>query len=101
MAARIVRSRPSAPIAHSAARSAWSDEFGLLHGNVLDSPDPNQPMAQYEIPYGIVGAPAGYALACTRRFVHLSEDQCSLLKNPTILHLVVEVISLTGSFTHT
>lgn len=34
--------------------------------SVLDAVDLNQPHPQYEMPYGIVGAPACYALACTR-----------------------------------
>jgi acetyl-CoA acetyltransferase len=40
------------------------------HGTVADSPDPNQPSLQYELPYGLYGAPANYALSCTR-YMHL------------------------------
>ena len=50
----------------NARLAGWQDASGLVHGNVLDSPDPNQPSTEYEIPYGIIGAPAGYALSCAR-----------------------------------
>lgn len=42
------------------------DQFGVGHGTVVDSPDPNQPSLQYEIPYGLIGPPVGYALSCAR-----------------------------------
>lgn len=55
--------------------SALVDQFGLGHGTVSDSPDPNQPQLQYENPYGFVGAPAFYALACTRYMYEFGEGR--------------------------
>jgi acetyl-CoA acetyltransferase len=52
---------------------ALVDRFGLSHGTVSDSPDPNQPQTQYENPYGWIGAPAFYALACTRYMYEFGE----------------------------
>jgi len=49
------------------------DQFGLAHGTVSDSPDPNQPQTQYENPYGFIGAPAFYAVACTRYMYEFGE----------------------------
>lgn len=46
--------------------SALVDQFGVGHGTVVDSPDPNQPSLQYEVPYGLIGPPVSYALSCAR-----------------------------------
>jgi acetyl-CoA acetyltransferase len=54
----------------SARVPALADQFGVGHGTVADSPDPNQPSLQYELPYGLHGAPANYALSCAR-YMHL------------------------------
>ena len=37
--------------------------------------NPGMPMAQYEYPYGIIGPPASYALACTRYMHEYGEDR--------------------------
>lgn len=50
----------------SARRPPLVDADGIGHGNVIDSPDPNQPHLEFELPYGFVGAAAHYALACAR-----------------------------------
>lgn len=50
----------------SARVPALADRFGLGHGTVVDSPDPNQPSLEFECPYGLVGPPVSYALACAR-----------------------------------
>jgi acetyl-CoA acetyltransferase len=54
----------------SARVPALIDQFGVGHGTVADSPDPNTPSLQYELPYGLYGAPANYALSCAR-YMHL------------------------------
>ena len=38
-------------------------------------PDPTQPSAQYEAPYGIMGAPISYALACSRYMHEYGEER--------------------------
>ena len=39
------------------------------------APDPTQPSAQYEAPYGIMGAPISYALACSRYMHEYGEER--------------------------
>ena len=42
-----------------------------------------------------------YAKTGSRWLIHLAEDQCGLLENAGLLHLLDEVISLTGTLTNT
>ena len=39
--------------------------------------------------------------SCTGRLVHLPEDKCRILDNTGLRHLVIEVVSLTGTLSHT
>lgn len=50
----------------SSRAPALVDRFGVGHGTVVDSPDPNQPSPEFEYPYGLIGPPVNYALSCTR-----------------------------------
>src|SRR3546814_9357172 len=43
----------------------------------------------------------GYAQTVSRRLVHLTVNQCHFVQNVGILHLVVEVVTLTSTLTHT
>jgi acetyl-CoA acetyltransferase len=43
-----------------------TDGFGMSHGHVFDSPDPNQPHLEYEAPCGLIGPPVTYGLSCSR-----------------------------------
>ena len=54
---------------------AYTDRFGVGHGTVIDSPDPNQPSLQYELPYGILGPPVNYAIACSRYMHEYGEER--------------------------
>ncbi len=60
----------------SARTPALVDRFGLAHGTVVDSPDPNQPSPEFEYPYGCIGPPVNYALSCTRYMHEFGERRC-------------------------
>ena len=71
-------------VAHAmAAIQAGYCEVALItHGQIGYSgrgqggaPDPTQPSAQYEAPYGIMGAPISYALACSRYMHEYGEER--------------------------
>jgi acetyl-CoA acetyltransferase len=61
-------------VAHAAAaiRAGYCDTLLITHGQAGRSTrarvpvDPNLPVAQYEAPYGLVGQPINYSMACTR-----------------------------------
>ncbi|HEU0022532.1 MAG TPA: acetyl-CoA acetyltransferase [Dehalococcoidia bacterium] len=61
-------------VAHAAAaiRAGYCDTVLITHGQAGRSTrarvplDPNLPVAQYEAPYGLVGQPINYSMACTR-----------------------------------
>ncbi len=59
----------------SSRAPALVDPFGIGHGNVIDSPDPNQPCLQFEIPFGFIGPPVNYAIACSRYMHVYGEDR--------------------------
>ena len=70
-------------VAHAAAaiRAGYCDVALITHGQAGRSTrarvpgDANLPPAQYESPYGIIGAPINYSLACSR-YMHLyGEDR--------------------------
>lgn len=54
---------------------ALMDRFGIGHGTVVDSPDPNQPSPEHEYPYGLIGPPVSYALSCTRYMHEFGEER--------------------------
>ena len=70
-------------VAHAAAaiRAGYCDVALITHGQAGRSArarvpvDANLPAAQYEAPYGIIGAPVNYALACTRYMHEYGEDR--------------------------
>ncbi len=70
-------------IAHAiAAINAGYCEVALItHGETGRSPrwktgsDLNNPNAQYEFPYGIIGPPVNYSLACTRYMHEFGENR--------------------------
>ena len=70
-------------VAHAAAaiRAGYCDVALITHGEAGRStrgraaPDPNLPAPQYEFPYGIIGAPINYSLACTRYMHEYGEDR--------------------------
>ena len=70
-------------IAHAAAaiRAGYCDTVLITHGQAGRSTrarvpgDPNLPVAQFESPYGLVGQPVNYALACTRYMHEYGEDR--------------------------
>ena len=69
-------------VAHAAAaiRAGYCDVALITHGEAGRStraraaPDPNLPGAQYELPYGIIGPPVHYSMACTRYMHEYGED---------------------------
>ena len=69
-------------IAHAAAaiRAGYCDTVLITHGQAGRSTraripaDPNLPVAQYEAPYGLVGQPINYSMACTRYMHEYGED---------------------------
>jgi acetyl-CoA acetyltransferase len=69
-------------VAHAAAaiRAGYCDTVLITHGQAGRSTrarvpvDPNLPVAQYEAPYGMVGQPINYSLACTR-YMHLYGEE--------------------------
>ncbi len=70
-------------VAHAAAaiRAGYCDVALITHGQAGRSTrarvptDPNLPQAQYEAPYGLIGPPVNYAMACTRYMHDYGEDR--------------------------
>ena len=70
-------------VAHAIAaiRAGYCDMALITHGQAGKSTrgrvggDPNLPTAQYESPYGIIGAPINYSLACSRYMHEYGEDR--------------------------
>ncbi len=70
-------------VAHAAAaiRAGYCDTVLITHGQAGRSTrarvpvDPNLPVAQYEAPYGLVGQPVNYSMACTRYMHEYGEER--------------------------
>jgi acetyl-CoA acetyltransferase len=70
-------------VAHAAAaiRAGYCDVALITHGQAGRSTrarvpaDPNLPVAQYETPYGMIGQPINYAMACTRYMHEYGEER--------------------------
>ena len=70
-------------VAHAIAaiRAGYCDMALITHGEAGRSArgrgagDPNQPTAQYETPYGIIGPPINYSMACSRYMHQYGEDR--------------------------
>lgn len=70
-------------VAHAAAaiRAGYCDTVLITHGQAGRSTrarvpvDPNLPVAQYEAPYGLVGQPINYSMACTRYMHEYGEER--------------------------
>ena len=70
-------------VAHAVAaiKAGYCDVALITHGQAGRSTrarvpqDPNLPQAQYEAPYGIIGPPINYAMACTRYMHEYGEDR--------------------------
>ena len=70
-------------VAHAAAaiRAGYCDVALITHGEAGRSvrsrvgPDSNLPGAQYEAPYGLIGPPVNYSMACTRYMHEYGEDR--------------------------
>ena len=70
-------------VAHAVAaiRAGFCDVALITHGQAGRSTrgrvpgDPNLPTAQYESPYGIIGAPINYSIACSRYMHEYGEDK--------------------------
>lgn len=70
-------------VAHAVAaiRAGYCDVALITHGQAGRSTrarvpaDPNLPTAQYEAPYGMIGPPINYAMACTRYMYEYGEDR--------------------------
>lgn len=70
-------------VAHAAAaiREGYCDVALITHGQAgrstraRVSADPNLPGTQYESPYGIIGAPINYSLACSRYMHEYGEER--------------------------
>ena len=70
-------------VAHAAAaiRAGYCDTVLITHGQAGRSTrgrvpaDPNLPVAQYESPYGLIGQPINYSMACTRYMHEYGEDR--------------------------
>ena len=70
-------------VAHAAAaiRAGYCDVALITHGQAGRSArarvpvDPNLPTSQYEAPYGMIGPPINYSLACTRYMHEYGEDR--------------------------
>ena len=70
-------------VAHAAAaiRAGYCDTVLITHGQAGRSTrarvpgDNNLPVAQYESPYGMIGQPINYSLACTRYMHEYGEDK--------------------------
>ena len=69
-------------VAHAAAaiRAGYCEVALITHGEAGRSRrapipgDPNLPMAQYEAPYGMLGPPINYSMACSR-YMHLYGEE--------------------------
>ena len=65
----------------AAIRAGYCDMALITHGQAGRSTrgrvggDPNLPTAQYESPYGIIGAPINYSIACSRYMHQYGEDR--------------------------
>ena len=70
-------------VAHALAaiRAGYCDVALITHGQAGRSTrariptDPNLPVSQYESPYGMIGQPINYAMACTRYMHQYGEDK--------------------------
>ncbi len=70
-------------VAHAAAaiRAGYCDVALITHGQAGRSArapapvDPNLPPSQYEFPYGLIGPPVNYSMACTRYMHEYGEDR--------------------------
>ena len=70
-------------VAHAAAaiRAGYCDTVLITHGQAGRSTrarvpaDPNLPVAQYEAPYGLIGQPINYSMACTRYMHEYGEER--------------------------
>ena len=70
-------------VAHAAAaiRAGYCDVALITHGEAGRSirrrvpPDPNLPTSQYEAPYGMIGPPVNYAMACNRYMHEFGEER--------------------------
>jgi acetyl-CoA acetyltransferase len=70
-------------VAHAAAaiRAGYCDVVLITHGQAGRSTrarvpvDPNLPVAQYEAPYGLIGQPINYSMACTRYMHQYGEER--------------------------
>ncbi len=70
-------------VAHAAAaiKAGYCDTILITHGQAGRSTrarvpvDANLPVAQYEAPYGLVGQPVNYSMACTRYMHEYGEDR--------------------------
>jgi acetyl-CoA acetyltransferase len=70
-------------LAHAAAaiRAGYCDVVLITHGQAGRSTrarvpvDPNLPVAQYEAPYGLIGQPVNYSMACTRYMHQYGEER--------------------------
>ena len=70
-------------VAHAVAaiRAGYCEVALITHGQAGRSTrgrvpgDPNLPTAQYEAPYGMIGPPINYALACSRYMHDFGEDR--------------------------
>ncbi len=70
-------------VAHAVAaiRAGYCETALITHGQAGRStrgpvpPDPNLPASQYESPYGMIGPPINYAMACTRYMHEYGEDR--------------------------
>ena len=70
-------------VAHAIAaiRAGYCDTVLITHGQAGRSTrarvpvDGNLPVAQFESPYGLIGQPINYALACTRYMHEYGEDR--------------------------
>ena len=70
-------------VAHAAAaiRAGYCDVALITHGQAGRSSrapvpgDPNLPPSQYEFPYGLIGPPVNYSMACARYMHEYGEDR--------------------------
>ena len=70
-------------VAHAMAaiRAGYCEVALITHGEAGRSrrapvpPDPNLPMAQYEAPYGMLGPPINYSMACSRYMHQYGEEK--------------------------
>jgi len=70
-------------VAHAAAaiRAGFCDVALITHGQAGRSTrgrvpvDPNLPASQFEFPYGVIGPPVNYSMACTRYMHEYGEDR--------------------------